>query len=53
MRMPQRSARPHAKTIRPAEAYLSAGAEEARRLQLRLGEQPADAGRGHPEAELG
>ncbi len=32
MRLPQRSARPHAKTIRPAEAYLSAGAEEARRL---------------------
>jgi len=27
-----RSARPRAKTIRPAEAYLSAGAEEARRL---------------------
>jgi ATP-dependent Clp protease ATP-binding subunit ClpA len=32
MRMPQRSARPRAKTIRPAEAYLAAGAEEARRL---------------------
>jgi ATP-dependent Clp protease ATP-binding subunit ClpA len=32
MRMPQRSVRPRAKTIRPAEAYLSAGAEEARRL---------------------
>jgi len=30
--MPTRSARPRAKTIRPAEAYLSAGAEEARRL---------------------
>ena len=32
MRMPQRTARPRAKTIRPAEAYLSAGADEARRL---------------------
>src|SRR6266536_1234529 len=32
MRLPLRSARPRAKTIRPAEAYLSAGAEEARRL---------------------
>ena len=32
MRMPTRSARPRAKTIRPAERYLSAGAEEARRL---------------------
>jgi hypothetical protein len=53
MRMPQRSARPHAKTIRPAEAYLSAGAEEARRLQLRLGEQPADGGCRHAEAQFG
>ena len=32
MRMRARSARPRAKTIRPAEPYLSAGAEEARRL---------------------
>ena len=32
MRMPTRSARPRAKTLRPAEAYLSAGPEEARRL---------------------
>jgi ATP-dependent Clp protease ATP-binding subunit ClpA len=32
MRMPTRGTRPRAKTIRPAEAYLSAGAEEARRL---------------------
>ncbi len=32
MRMPTRGARPRAKTIRPAEGYLSAGAEEARRL---------------------
>ena len=32
MRMPTRRVRPRAKTIRPAEAYLSAGAEEARRL---------------------
>src|SRR2546430_149872 len=31
MRMPTRGARPRAKTISPAEAYLSAGAEEARR----------------------
>ena len=32
MRMPQRSERPRAKTIRPAEAYLYAASEEARRL---------------------
>src|SRR5579859_188895 len=32
MRMRTRSARTHTKTIRPAEAYLAAGAEEARRL---------------------
>jgi ATP-dependent Clp protease ATP-binding subunit ClpA len=32
MRLLQRSRRPRAKTIRPAERYLLAGAEEARRL---------------------
>jgi ATP-dependent Clp protease ATP-binding subunit ClpA len=32
MRLPRRGRRPRAKTIRPAEGYLFAGSEEARRL---------------------